>query len=77
MMSNETRLTVEIYDITISEVLYFNQSHKPRFKKVLDLAITVSKIYQPPNRELKLKDIFDVIHDLNMERNLILIKKRV
>ena len=47
---------------------------KNRFKKVLDLARTVSKCYQPPNRKLISKDILDVIHDQNMERNLSLIK---
>ena len=74
---NETRLAVAIYDIIISEGLYFNISKKPRFKKVLDLARTVSKSYQPPNRNLISKDLLDVIHDQNMERNLSLIKKRV
>ena len=42
---------------------------------MLDLARTVSKCYQPPNRKLRSKDILDVIHDQNMERNLSLIKK--
>ena len=52
MTSNDTLLTVAIADIIISEGLSFNMSQKPRFKKVLDLAITVSKIYQPPNIKL-------------------------
>ena len=42
---------------------------------MLDLARTVSKCYQPPNRKLISKDLLDVIHDQNMERNLSLIKK--
>ena len=75
MNSNETRLTVAISDIIISEGLSFNISQKPRFKKVLELARTVSKCYQPPNRNLISKDLLDVIHDQNMERNLSLIKK--
>ena len=75
MNSNETRLTVAIYDLIISEDLSLNLSQKPRFKKVLDLARTVSKCYQPPNRKLISKDLLDVIHDKNMERNLSLIKK--
>ena len=75
MTSNETRLTVEIVDLVISEVLSINISQRPRFKKVLDMARTVSKCYQPPNRKLIFKDILDVIHDQNMERNLILIEK--
>ena len=75
MTSNETRLTVAIADLIISEGLSFNISHKPRFKKVLDLAINESKFYQPPNRKLIYKDILDVIHDHNMERNLSLIEK--
>ena len=46
-----------------------------RFKKVFYLERTVSKCYQPPNRNLISKDLLDVIHDQNMERNLSLIKK--
>ena len=49
---NEARLTVLIADIIIYEGLYFNLDQKPRFKKVLDLERTVSKIYKPPNRKL-------------------------
>ena len=75
MTYNETQLTVSIADINISEGLSFHLSHKPRFKKVLDLARTVSKSYQPPSRKLISKDLLDVIHDQNMERNLSLIKK--
>ena len=45
MTSNETRLTVSINDITISEDLSSNLSQKPRFKKVLELGITVLKCY--------------------------------
>ena len=75
MIYNQTCLTVAIADLIISEGLSFNLSQKPRFKKVLDLARTVSKCYQPPNRKLISKDILDVIHDQNMERNLSLIKK--
>ena len=75
MTSNQTRLIVAIADIIISEDIYFNIYHKPRFKKVLDLERTVSKSYQPPNRKFISKDILDVIHDQNMERNLSLIKK--
>ena len=75
MTSNETRLTVAIAGIIISEGLYFGLSQKPSFKKVLDLERTVSKSYQPPNRYLISKDLFDVICDLNMERNLSLILK--
>ena len=75
MTSNETRLTVAISDLIISEGLSFNISWKPRFKKVLELERTVSKIYQPPNRNIISKDILDVIHYQNTERNLRLIKK--
>ena len=42
---------------------------------MLELARTVSKCYQPPNRKLISKDLLDVIHDQNMERNLGLIEK--
>ena len=75
MNYNETNLTVAIADIVISEGLSFNLSQKPRFKKVLELARTVSKCYQPPNRKLISKDLLDVIHDQNMGRNLSLIEK--
>ena len=75
MTYNEKRLTFVIVDLIIFEGLSFNLSQKPRFKKVLDLAITVSKCYQYPNRKIIYMDIFDVIHDQNMERNLSLIKK--
>ena len=63
MASNETCLTVAISDIIISECLPFNLSQKPRFKRVLDLARTVSKCYQPPNRNLIYKDLLDLIID--------------
>ena len=56
MNSNETRLTVAIAELIISEGLSFILSHKPRFKKVLDLARNVSKCYQPPNRN----DLFHI-----------------
>ena len=42
---------------------------------MLDLAINVSKGYQSPNRNIICKNLLDVIHDQNMERNLSLIKK--
>ena len=74
MTSNETSLTVAISDIIISEVVSLNLPQKPRFKKVLDLEITVSKSYQPPNRKLIYNDILGVIYDHNMERNLSFIK---
>ena len=35
--SNDTRLTISIADLVISEGLPFNLSQKPRFKKVLEL----------------------------------------
>ena len=75
MNSNETRLTVEISDLIISEGLSLNLFHKYRFKKVLDLARTVSKISQPPNRKFIYKDLLGFIHDQNMKRNLSLIKQ--
>ena len=42
---------------------------------MLELARTVSKCYQPPNRNLISKDLLDVIHDQNIESHLSLIKK--
>ena len=43
MNSNKTRLTNAITDLIIFEVLFFNLYKKPKFKKVLDLAITVAE----------------------------------
>ena len=73
MAYNETNLTVAIADLIISEGISFNLSQKPRFKNVLDLSRTVSKIYQPPNITLIYKDLLGVIHYHNMERNLSLV----
>ena len=42
---------------------------------MLDLEITLSKSYQPPNRKLIAKDLLSVIHNQNMVRKLVLIKK--
>ena len=70
MNYKETRLTLAITDFNISEGPYFNLSQYPRFKKVLDLARTVSNSYQHPNINLISKDILDVIRDQNTERNL-------
>ena len=42
---------------------------------MLNFSKAVSKSYQHSNRNLIYKDILDVIHDQNMERNLSLIKK--
>ena len=76
MTSNEKLLTVDISDLIISEGLYFNISQKHWFKKVLGLSITFSKCYKPPNRNPLYKGLLDVIHDQNMVRNYILIKKK-
>ena len=75
MTPNKTRLTVAMSDIIISEGLYFNISQKHWFKKVLDLSINFSKCYKPPNRNPLYKGLLNVIHDQNMVRNYILIKK--
>ena len=75
MAPNETRLTVEIADLIISEGLYLDLSQKPRFKKVLDLARNVSTVYQHPNRNIIPKDLLDLINDYNMDRNLSFIKR--
>ena len=55
MTSNETLLTVAISDLIISEGLSFNLSQKPRFKKVLELARTVSNFINPPTESLYLR----------------------
>ena len=63
MTSNKTRVTVAISDIIIYEGIYLNLSQKPQFKKVFDLAINVSKGYQPPNINLISKYLLDLITD--------------
>ena len=70
MTSNETRLTLAISNLTIYEGISFSVYQKPRFKKVFDLARTMPKLYQPPNRKLTSKDLLGIIHDQNMESNL-------
>ena len=66
--SRKTLLTVAIADLIISKGLLFNLYQKPWFKKVLYLAINVSKGYNTPNRKLIPKDFIDVIHDKNMKK---------
>ena len=61
MSSNETHLTVTIADLIISEGLYFNLDQKPRLKKLLDLSRNISNIYNPPKRNIILKDVLYVI----------------
>ena len=64
-----------IDDTIISKGFYFNISQKPKFKKIIDLAKNLSKGYRHPNRNLTYKDLQDIIHDHNMESNIILIEK--
>ena len=75
MTSKKLHLTVTIAGLIISEGLYFNLDQKPRFRKVLDLVINVSKWYQSPNRNIISKYLYDGKYDQNMESNLSLIKK--
>ena len=42
---------------------------------MLDLARNVSIGCQPPNRNIISKNILDVIHDQNIQRKLVMIKK--
>ena len=53
MTSNETRLTISIADLIISEVISFNLAQKPRFKDALDLAKNVSKFYRDHGKKLE------------------------
>ena len=75
MTSNKRRLTIAISDTLISEDISFNLDQKTWFKKVLYLERNVSKGYLVTNRKLIYNYLLDVIHDQNMESNLILIKK--
>ena len=70
--SHESHLTIEIYGIIISKGFTFNISQKTRFKKVLDLAINVSNGCQSLK---KIKNILNLIHDQNIQRKLVMIKK--
>ena len=73
--SNNTHFTIEISDLIISEGLPFNLPQKPRFKKVLEFSGKVLKTYIPTNRNLTSKELLDVIHEQNMKRNSLMIKK--
>ena len=73
--SNDIRRVVAISNIIISKDISFNLAQKTWFKRVVDLEINVSKGYHISNRNMISKYLLDVIHDHNMERNLILIKK--
>ena len=73
--SNDTRLTIAIAGLIISEGLPLNLAQTPRFNKVLELSRNVLKKYIPPNRNLISKELLHVIHEQNMKRNLAMIKK--
>ena len=73
--SNDTRLTIAIADLIISEDLTFNLDQKSIFKKVMELSRNVLKTYILPNRKLISKELLDVIHEQNKKRNLAMIKK--
>ena len=73
--SNDTRLTIAIADLILSEGLPYNLSQKPRFNKVLELSGNVLKTYIPPNIKLVNKKLLDVIHEQNIKSNLAMIKK--
>ena len=73
--SNDTRLTIAIADLIISEGLPFNPSQKTIFNNSLELSRNVLKTYIPPNRKIISKELLDVIYEQNMKRNLAIIKK--
>ena len=75
--SKETRLTITIADIIISECLLFDPATKPIFKKVLELSRNVSKTYITPNTNLISKELLDYIHEQKTKSNLAMIKKEV
>ena len=68
--SKDTRLTIAITDIIISDVLYFNISQKPRFNKVLDSERNIYNTYITSNINIVSKKLLDVIHEYNMKINL-------
>ena len=71
--SNDISLTIAIADFIILEILSFNISQKPRFKKILELTRNIYKTYITPKRKLISKQLLDVIHKHNMKRNLAII----
>ena len=75
MTSNYTCLTLAVSDLIIYKDIYFNLSLKTQLKKILDMAINMSKVYQPPNINPIYEDLLNVINDQNMERNLSLTNK--
>ena len=74
--SNDTYLIVAIVYIIVSKGLYFNLSQNRRLKKVLDLSINLSKVYNNPRRNLISRDLLDVIHNQNMQSKLIMINSK-
>ena len=75
--SSENCLTDAIAGLIISEGLSLNLDQKLCFKKVLDLERTLSKGYNPPNRNITSKNLIYVIHDQNMKRNFTIIDKEL
>ena len=61
--SNETYLTIAIYDLIIYEGLSFNLAQKPIFKNILELARNVLRDYNPLNIKLVSKYFVGVIHE--------------
>ena len=59
-----------------SEDISFDLDQKPWFKKVMHLARNASKGYQPPNINLRSKDLLDIKYYQNMERKFSLIKRK-
>ena len=72
--SNETHLIVKIYDLVISEGLYFNLSQKHRFKKVIDLAINAQKVVNLQTEQLYPRIFCMQLMIITWKVNLILIK---
>ena len=73
--SNETRLTIAVSDVIISEGLSLNIYQNKIFKKVLEFSRNVSKTYIRPDRKIISKELLDVIHEHNTKSNLAMIKK--
>ena len=72
--SNDTSLTIAIADINISEGFSFYLAHKPRFKKVMELARDFYNTYIPPNINIISKVLLDVINEQKMKINLAMIE---
>jgi len=72
--SNDSKLTMAVADLIQSLGLPFSLASSPKFHKMLDLAKTCTKKFQPPHRRQIAGELLDLNYDAYMEKNMNLIK---